>query len=552
MKAIFKRSMVALLNFGAFGARPRSSSGRAARLARRTTTQNPPFSPKSFGHVAPNASTCATAAKNAAESGFGGIFALKRVEEPPPLPNLPQPTLLLCSQARVGHSTSVESAQILLLRRTKTIIPPRAPALLGPPPQRYFVVACFCPSRKTPTAFTQQHVYRRGGDASATALGAARRAGAAAPTAQGGASRRGRDGRFSTWRRRRRRRLPAGLSAVTAAAGLLAFTVWLCSPGGAAAAGAGAAGAGAGAKTNVDLLAEVDRAFWIVADNLGSIVNGDNLQPIAQAMVMFHAAWMTTSVCPIACAGVVNQPLGRAMIATASSHAFFCTLKFLLGVLALGSFPPIYVQSSRRPVPKPTAARRNKPPMRPPALKRPPPLLNTKRRGNPPTTLVTGGGGDKAQQPGARRIQVRRSAKSVPKLWLMALTAVGGPGVGAVGSAVAWKAGVVAIPAALSSLSRGSVLAVLAAGSLCYGGAGTALVARWAVFQGVFGAPFSAVLTPSALILVYLCNYYWRLAKVKRGESGPTAPPGKAAEKGAEAGKGDSKSSAADEKKRKK
>ena len=408
-----------------------------------------------------------------------------------------------------------------------------------PPPFSTFPAARSAPPpRKTHRAYTY-HVCRRGSEGSATALGATRQRGGAAAAAAAQPrqpSRRGRKVRVSAWRRWR----PAGLSAITAA-GLFAFTVWLCFPGGAAA--AAAAAAGGGAKTGVDLLAEVDKAFWIVADNLGSIVNGGNLEPMAQTMVMFHTAWITTSVCPIACAGVLGQPLGRAMIATASSHAFFSIAKFLLGVFALGSFPPIYSKSSRRPVPKQQPGTpKKKPPTRPPALKRPSPLLPTKRRGNTPAVTGT----DKAQQQqqqqqqqqaGTRRIQVRRSAKSVPKLWLMALTAVGGPGVGAVGSAVAWKAGAVAIPAALSSLSRGSVLAVLAAGSLCYGGAGTALVARWAVFQGVFGAPFSAVLTPSALILVYLSNYYWRVAKSRRGEPGPTLEKA-SSEKGPEASKG--------------
>lgn len=116
-------------------------------------------------------------------------------------------------------------------------------------------------------------------------------------------------------------------------------------------------------------------------------------------------------------------------------------------------------------------------------------------------------------------------------MWLMALTAVGGPAWGATASAVAWKAGLVAIPAALSSLSRGSVLAVLAAGSLCYGGAGTGLVARWAVFQGVFGAPFAAALNPSALIVVYMCNYYWRVLK-SRGSSASGPPSGMRSSRG--------------------
>lgn len=106
----------------------------------------------------------------------------------------------------------------------------------------------------------------------------------------------------------------------------------------------------------------------------------------------------------------------------------------------------------------------------------------------------------------------------------MAMTAIAGPAWGAVGSAVAWKTGFVAIPAALSSLSRGAVIAVLVAGSLCYGGVGAELVVRWSVFQGVFGAVPAAFLSPSALTVVYIINYYWRVAKSRRLASGP--PPG--------------------------
>lgn len=334
---------------------------------------------------------------------------------------------------------------------------------------------------------------------------------------------------------RPRRRRPVGF-------GLLAvgfFAVWLCSPSGAAAAAAAtatapAAKAGATAARSVDLLVEVDRAFWRMADSLGAIVNRGSVGPMAQCVVMFHTAWVTTSVCPIACAGVLEQPLGRTMIATASSHAFFAALKFSMAAFALSNFPPVYIKTARRsgrdpgnskpdstkPAPKPAGARK-KPPMRRPALKLPSPLLPKRRV----PAAATAARGDRMPRP-VTRIQVRRSAKSVPRLWLMAVTAVGGPGVGAVGSAVAWKAGAIAIPAALSSLSRGSVLAVLAAGFLCYGGAGTTLVARWAVCQGVFGAPFAAALSPSALAGVYLCNYYWRVGKARSRREGSGQAPG--------------------------
>lgn len=375
------------------------------------------------------------------------------------------------------------------------------------------------------------NVCRRGNEASIIALGATRQGG----TTPARTRRRGRQGRsFAAWRQWRS--VGFGTAAATAA-GLLVITVCLSFPGHAAAVAAKAK-AGARAAETVNIWAEVDKAFWTVADNLGSVVNRKNLSPMAQCMVMFHTAWMTTSVCPIACAGAMEQPLGRAMIATATSHAAFAALKFSLAVFAMSSFPPVYVQHSPRrsgrdstsakpeskPTPKPTASR-NKSSTGRPALKLPSTLL-PKRQGSPAAVAAaTGARGGNGQQP-VTRIQVRRSAKSVPKLWLMAVTAIAGPAWGAVGSAVAWKAGLVAIPAALSSLSRGAVIAVLVAGSLCYGGAGTGAVARWAVFQGVFGAPLAAILTPSALIVVYLCNYYWRVAKSRRIASG--SPPGMA------------------------
>eukprot|EP00903_Cladosiphon_okamuranus_P011750 g11045.t1 len=359
-------------------------------------------------------------------------------------------------------------------------------------------------------------------EVSSTALGATRQ-GIPAPT--------------PATKTRRGRKWPVGFGLLTV--GMLA--VCLCSPGGAmavATATAPVAEGGAAAVKGVDLLVEVDKAFWRVADNLGSVVNEGDVGPMAQCVVMFHTAWMTTSVCPIACAGVIEQPLGRAMIATVSSHVFFATLKFSMASFALSSFPPIYVKTARRPgrhaagskpeskpAPNP-AASRNKPPRRRPALKLPSPLLPNRRVPAAATATATeAAGGDKKPQP-VTRIQVRRSAKSVPKLWLMAATALGGPGVGAVGSVVAWKVGAIAMPAAISSLLRGSMLAVLAAGFLCYGGAGTTLVARWAVCQGVFGAPFAAALTPSALLAVYLCNYYWRVGKAKARRDGPGPAPG--------------------------
>ncbi|CAM9381590.1 unnamed protein product [Ectocarpus fasciculatus] len=241
-------------------------------------------------------------------------------------------------------------------------------------------------------------------------------------------------------------------------------------------------------------------------------------------MILYGTAWMTTSLGPVAAAGVIGQPLSRALVATCAAHASFAAIKFSLAILAMSNFPPMYAPPPRRRAnnnkPTPPTTPRNRPWTKPPRRKLELPSLSSKRRGPPaPVSAVPG-----------TRIQVRRSARSVPKLWLMALTAAGGPAMGAVGSAVAWKAGLVAMPAALSSLSRGSVISALLAGTLCYGGAGTEVVARWAVFQGIIGAPFAALLSPSALMLVYVCNYYWRVAKSRR--SGPGSPPPRVDAKG--------------------
>ncbi|CAM9703440.1 unnamed protein product [Hapterophycus canaliculatus] len=244
---------------------------------------------------------------------------------------------------------------------------------------------------------------------------------------------------------------------------------------------------------------------------------------------MFYMAWATKCIGPVPAAGAVQQPLGRAMFATVSSHACYAACTFLAAAFALSTFPPVFVTPTRgsgrdsgslepgsRPAPKPIDARNNRPRSGRPALKLPSPLLPSKRRG-PPSSAPT--------PPPVTRIQVRRSARSVPKVWLMAATVLGGPAMGVVGAAVSWKAGLVAIPAALSSLSRGSAFSVLLAGTLCYGGAGTVFVARWAVFQGVIGGLFAAMLTPSALIVVYMCNYYGRMVTDRR-RRGPRPPRG--------------------------
>lgn len=317
---------------------------------------------------------------------------------------------------------------------------------------------------------------------------------------------------------------------MAAAAGLVACAAWLCFPGNAAAAGAKAgAAAGSGMQAGANAPGyfatggDVDRAFYRFALTLGNILGEREVasSPFAQVVVMFNTAWVTTSTAPISAAGVIGQPLGRAMIATASSHTTFSIIKFSMAMLAMSRLPtapPAPDGSTRRRYGPPTARSRRKPgALRKPSLGRPqvPSLPKRARaRGGLSTAAA---GADSAKRV---TIQVRRSAKSVPRVWLMVVTALGGPSVGAVVSSVTHRLGYIAMPAALSSLSRGSVLGALAAGSLCYGGAGTWLAARWAVFQGVFGALFAAVLSPSALMFVFLCNYYARAVRASRGGPG--------------------------------
>lgn len=368
---------------------------------------------------------------------------------------------------------------------------------------------------------TRPHVSCRGSE-STTALGAAQHQHG---HAQGRRNKRILESRSLFRRRRRRRRRPSNLAPACLYVGLFAVTAWLACP----AATSAAAEAGAKAAGNPNLVAHVDKAFWVFAENLGRLVTLEGTDPFHQCTVMFYTAWVTNCIGPVPAAGAIQQPLGRAMLATVSSHACYAACSFLAAAFSLSTFPPLSMTPARgvrrdsagpvsgpKPTPKPMGARNNRQRSGRPSLKLPAPLLPSKRRG-PPASTPTG--------PPVTRIQVRRSARTVPKVWLMAATALGGPAMGAVGAAVSWRAGLVAIPAALSSLSRGSAFSVLVAGTLCYGGAGTTLVARWAVFQGVVGGIFAALLTPSALTVVYMCNYYGRMVTDRR-RRGPRPPRG--------------------------
>lgn len=277
--------------------------------------------------------------------------------------------------------------------------------------------------------------------------------------------------------------------------------------------------AGARATEYAGAVAKIDKAFFSFAENLGTILDERELasSPFAQCLVMFNTAWVTTSMAPIAAAGVMGQPLGRAMVATASSHASFAAIKFTMAIFAMTKLPivPSATNATIRRRYGPSAGL-DKPKRisRKPTIGRPQMLFPRRRaHAHRGASAVAAGGGDNDKRV---TIQVRRAAKTVPRVWLMVVTAVGGPAVGAVVSAVTHRLGHIAVPAALSSVSRGCVLGALAAGLLCYGGAGTWLVARWAVFQGVFGALFAAFVSPSALMFIVLCNYYASAAAFRR------------------------------------
>ncbi|CAN0266391.1 unnamed protein product [Scytosiphon promiscuus] len=347
----------------------------------------------------------------------------------------------------------------------------------------------------------------------------------------GRAPRRQRGGRLQAifLQQRRRHRRGSNLAPACLYAGLFAVAALLSCPAATSAATPVATSA-TNAAAWVELMANVDEAFWFSAESLGRLMSREiAADPIRHCTQMFYTAWITKCIGPVPAAGALQQPLGRAMLATASSHACYAACSFLAAAFALSTFTPLSMTPTRgfgrdagspeagpHSAPKPVGARNNRQRSGRPSLKLPSPLAPSKRRG-PPGTAPTG--------PPVTRIQVRRSARSVPKVWLMAATVVGGPAMGALGAAVSWKAGLVAIPAALSSLSRGAAFSVLLAGTLCYGGAGTAFVARWAVFQGILGGLLSWVMfTPFSLMVVFMCNYGRMVTDRRR--RGPMPPRG--------------------------
>ena len=248
----------------------------------------------------------------------------------------------------------------------------------------------------------------------------------------------------------------------------------------------------------------VDKAFYSFVKTLGNLLSDVKGASSAfkEFLVMFNTAWVTTSTAPIAAAGLLGQPLGRAMVATVSSHAIFALSKFTLayGAMNVGSDAargPVY-PSSRRP--KSTA-----PPPRP-SVGRPRTLLPLSRARSPVPGLPAMGTATGVDTTNSITLQVRRSAKTVPRVWLMVVTALGGPGVGTVASLATHRLGLISIPAVWSSVSRGSALGTLISASLCHGGVGTRWAARWAVIQGIFGVFLSFILSLEVLLAVSVVN----------------------------------------------
>lgn len=247
----------------------------------------------------------------------------------------------------------------------------------------------------------------------------------------------------------------------------------------------------------------VDKAFYSFTETLNTLLSDQKVtsSPLREYLVMFNTAWVTTSTAPIAAAGVLGQPLGRAMLATVSSHAIFAISKFTMAYGAITAGRNAAWRSgtpSKRPTPTaptPRASIRRSRVFPPINRRERPPRL-------PPAGVVSGADTTVRH----RMIYVRRSSKTVPRLWLTAITAFGGPGVGTIASLATHRFGLVSIPAVWSSVLRGSALGTLISASLCYVGAGTQLAARWAVIQGIFGVFIAVILSLEMILAVSITN----------------------------------------------
>lgn len=344
-----------------------------------------------------------------------------------------------------------------------------------------------------------------------------------------------------------RRRLTGFVSAATLA-GTFACAVWMCCPRPAAALAAAAAkqGARSGASEAnfAALMANVDKAFYRFADSTSTVFNNPKVlsSPLTQWLLMFNTAWATTSTAPIAAAGVIGIPLGRAMSATVSSHVTFGAIKFMLAMVAMSKFPAMprprrgpALRRHRRHSADPSIRNvnhrsryselENDSSILPQALQK----RLARSRVTPGSAAVSGNI--------TKRLVVKRNPKFVQRTWLILVTALGGPAAGAVAAAVAHRLGFMVVRAVLMSLLRGSVLGTLVSGSLCYGGAAVSFAVRWSVFQGVFGPLFANLLSPSALMFIFFVNCNVTAVRARLTESSSTGG-GKASGRGASPRKG--------------
>lgn len=254
------------------------------------------------------------------------------------------------------------------------------------------------------------------------------------------------------------------------------------------------------------LFEKMDETFMKFVAQLGVMLDQQSdMRPLAQSWLMYRTAWVTGSITPVAAAGVLGQPLGRAMVLTASSHTIFAVSKFMMAFLArnLYSKPrPDDLTPSRRPKPRQRFFEREDSPTKTwdQRVRRAPARRRAPADGGPGVA-----GSDKS---GKRlKISVQRNLSTVPSKWLTGVTAICGPAVGAVCGVVAYTF-VYAHPVAMMlSFVQGSVLGTLLAGTLCFGGAGTDLAARWACMQAGFGALFRVMLSQPVLMLIFFTNY---------------------------------------------
>lgn len=311
---------------------------------------------------------------------------------------------------------------------------------------------------------------------------------------------------------------------------LIALIAWQWSCAGAANAAAVAMDASGGparsladSATRATLSESIDTAFYMFVESLAKVIDKESLLPWDQAAVMFSAAWVTTSVAPIAAAGLLGQPLGRAMVATATCHATYAAYKFFLAVVAVLGFqvpdsqtlPKYDGAPSQTPATTGPGFEKGPGPDKPPArffepVERRRTRAGMRARRSPVKRVQASRGGTRSDtKPRSQVMYTRRvSPVTIPRLWLMLVTAMGGPAIGAVSAVAAYSKGHTVLMAAFSSLVRGSLLGTLAAGTLCFGAAGTELVVKWAVFQGIVGALFAAVLSPSMLAFLAIFMYY--------------------------------------------